>query len=365
MEAPTSFVPSGQCHRGTRSTVLLSVVALCMMLTLLIAPAQAVSLVQNDDLVLAYGKGRLYAGFLDTLPTLFEPTSFIQDLFILWGTLVEDVDTIDKVSLLMWCGSPNTTMNTMAVYCPNGMDTYPFAPYTYVLLNVITSTDPEVAGIDFTKVGFVSAPVLLVSDTALRNPDLTAADYGGGFVSAVASNTAAVWAIFGCLIGLVLFILIGLAVCRCRRDKDLLSRNHGMMKRAIESVRFELAQMSVNTASRGGAAMDAAYSSASRRYQANTGGSSDMAARYNFNVDNEDEHNAPATRASPFWPGASGSAVTAGRPTSADAVPSHMGREAASMDEFEMQTRSPGGGGGVASSTLNSANGGLDKKYAY
>lgn len=294
----------------------------------LTAPAAGEQVLPNSDVLVNWQSSRLLTQLYQMSPSSFGADGYLSALIDAYNALNADV-SVDSVQLVEWCPWPNATLQVNEVswgYCSLGTATASFTQSTHVLVSYQVLTANQTA---LQQKLDLAAPynspvsnVALEMDPALYNPDTrNTLDQDTGLVHTVTHDPVAFWAIFGCLLALVVGAAILLAVLRCHRDRKQRERNKDTVRGAMhqytrhrtsffpplpvidrgsKSTRGEQ-----GAAAKGGARYGAgAHGDVRSKYEVSGAGHSDPdEPNYAANGGGYSSSARPTSRASAYWPG--------------------------------------------------------------
>lgn len=228
--------------RLTGVTVLLLAAVMCALSTPTTATVSynASEYVNADVAVNALQGAQKVVLLAKTSPSDFDGNSFSATLYKLYAAADSAITSLSCVSLVNWCGVAVSTLNN-TMSCTSGSANNQNASYTNVYMQVqlcgwakTTALTPNL--VDLTSAG-VTSSLMVTNFPGIADPDKNTTGTDGSYISNITSNSAALYAVFGVLIGVAVLSLVGVAVCVCVCDSRHANRNRSIIDRAIQAVR--------------------------------------------------------------------------------------------------------------------------------
>ncbi|KAL7701827.1 hypothetical protein N2W54_004272 [Lotmaria passim] len=234
-------------HAGSRLDALLGALT-CVLLTALTLSASAAGVsvnatayANNDITVNTINSGLMVMMIANAQPSAFNPRTFVVKAYPLYAAADGAIVSMNNVIIVNWCAKKTNELNS-SMSCADGRElnnvTYP-----YVLIQMrfpawAGSKLAEPSLVDLSSLNVVKQ-LAVKSLPGIYDPDTNKTSGGLGYITEISYNTAAVYAVFGVLLGIVVIVLVVTIVCVCRTDRKMATANKSIIDRAINTLRSD------------------------------------------------------------------------------------------------------------------------------
>lgn len=195
----------------------------------------------NDVTVNTINSGAMVVMIADVTPSAFNARSFVTSAYPLYVAANPAITSMNGVVMVGWCAKKETVLNS-SLSCLNGSKFNDDSSYPYVFIQMRfptwDSTAASPANVDLSSLKVLSQ-LAVTSFVGTYDPDKNTSVIDSSYITNISYNSAAVYAVFGVLVGVVVIALIITCVCICKRDNAMASVNKNIIDKAINKLRSD------------------------------------------------------------------------------------------------------------------------------